>query len=94
MLRHLVSAAALFVLVLPGSAHSASAGADLAFDGGSARERAQVRTALRTSSFDWGLVPERVTVHIGAYGTSRSAPGHISGSTPGSCARERSPGRP
>ena len=77
MLRHLASAAALLALVLPSSALSASAGANLAFAGGSMHERADVRAALRASSFDWGLVRERVTVHIGAYGTSRSTPGHV-----------------
>lgn len=62
-------------LVLPGSA--LAAGGDYGFEGGTPKQRAQVRSALETSSFDWGLVPRRVTVHIGAYGTSYSTPGHV-----------------
>jgi hypothetical protein len=49
----------------------------VAFDGGSVRARAQVRAALQTSSFDWTLVEQQTTVHIGTYGTSHSTPGHV-----------------
>lgn len=76
MLR-LALAAAFLALILPGAARAAAAGADVAFDGGSAREQAQVRAALATSTFDWRLVPRQVTVHIGPYGTSRATPGHV-----------------
>ena len=48
------------------------------FDGGTPRERAQVRSALRASSFDWRVVPVMVTVHIiRDLGTSEAAPGEI-----------------
>ena len=73
----LVLAATLLALVLPGSAVATSAGAYVAFDGGSVRERAQVRAALQTSSFDWAVVQQQTTVHIGTYGTSYSTPGHV-----------------
>jgi hypothetical protein len=77
MLRRLLLAATLLVLLAPGNAGAAASGANVAFDGGSAREREQVRAALATSSFDWTLVPREVTVHIGRYGTSHSTPGHV-----------------
>jgi len=48
------------------------------FDGGTPRERAQVRSALRASSFDWRVLPVVVTIHIVAdLGTSEAAPGEI-----------------
>jgi hypothetical protein len=48
------------------------------FDGGSPSERAQVRLALRASSFDWRVVPVVVTIHIVRdLGTSEAAPGEI-----------------
>lgn len=77
MLRLFLLAATLLALVLPGSAVAARAGADVAFEGGSAREQGQVRAALSASSFDWRLVPQQVTVHIGPYGTSQASPGHV-----------------
>lgn len=77
MVRRLLLAASLLSLLLPASALGASSGADVAFEGGSAREHAQVRAALAASSFDWRLVPRQVTVHIGRYETSHSTPGHV-----------------
>lgn len=76
MLRRLLLAATL-ALVLPGTAAAGTAGADVRFEGGSPREQAQVRAALAASSFDWTLVRRQVTVHVGAYGTSYSTPGHV-----------------
>jgi hypothetical protein len=77
MLRRLVTAATFLTLVLPGSGAAAQAGADVTFEGGSAREQGQVRAALAASSFDWRVVPQQVTVHIGPYGTSQATPGHV-----------------
>ena len=74
MLRRLAAVIAAAV-VLPASAHAA--GGDYVFEGASAKERATVRAALNASSFDWGVVPKQVTVHVGAYGVSRSTPGHL-----------------
>jgi hypothetical protein len=75
MLRRIAIAVAALALLLPGSA--LAAGADVAFEGGSKKDRAQVHAALATSSFDWGLVQQQVTVHIGPYGTSYATPGHV-----------------
>ncbi len=77
MLRPFVLAATLVALVLPGSALPAPGGADVTFDGGTRRERTQVRAALGASAFDWRLLRQRTTVHIGPYGTSRSTPGQV-----------------
>lgn len=75
MLRRLVPLLCLLGLLLPGSA--LAGGGDYVFDGGTQRQQAQVRSALAASSFDWDVVPQRVTMHIGAYGTSHSTPGHV-----------------
>ncbi len=75
MLRRVALTAAAVALFLPGAA--SASGGEVAFDGGSQQEQRQVRTALAVSSFDWSLVPRQVTVHIGRYGTSHSAPGHV-----------------
>ena len=62
-------------LLLPASA--LAAGGDYAFVGANAVERSTVRAALDASSFDWNLVPQEVTIHVGTVGTSHSTPGHI-----------------
>ena len=61
--------------VLPASAQAA--GGSYGFEGASASERSTVRAALNASSFDWGVVPKQVTVHVGRYGVSHSTPGHV-----------------
>jgi hypothetical protein len=74
MLRLLVAVLAA-AFVLPASAQAA--GGSYTFEGASARERSTVRAALNASSFDWGVVPKQVTVHVGRYGVSHSTPGHV-----------------
>jgi hypothetical protein len=74
MLRRLAAVIAAAV-VLPVSAQAA--GGDYVFDGATPRERSTVRAALNASSFDWSVVPNQVTVHVGRYGVSRSTPGNI-----------------
>ena len=64
------------LLCLPTSS-ALAAGGDYGFEGGSPRQQAQVRSALDTTSFDFGIVPAHVTVHIGGYGVSHSTPGHV-----------------
>ena len=71
--RLLAAIVAAFVWV--GSAHGA--GGDYVFDGGSARDRAEVNSALAASSFDWGVVGHRVTIHIGDGVLPLAAPGHV-----------------
>ena len=74
-LRRILPLAAALCAILPGTAQAA--GGNYVFDGGSARQQAQVVKALDTSSFDWSVVPQQVTVHIGAYGVSNATPGHV-----------------
>jgi hypothetical protein len=52
-------------------------GGKVGFDGGTAAERVQVTRALAASTFDWNLVPTRVTVHIAPNIASEAAPGEI-----------------
>ena len=74
MLRRLALVLAV-AFVLPASAQAA--GGDYVFQGASATERSAVRAALNASSFDWGVVPKQVTVHVGSYGVSHSTPGNV-----------------
>jgi hypothetical protein len=74
MLRRIGLVLAL-TLLLPGTA--LAGGGNYAFAGASAVERSTVRAALDASTFDWSVVPQRVTIHVGAYGVSHSTPEHI-----------------
>ncbi|HUH15686.1 MAG TPA: hypothetical protein VML35_07365 [Gaiellaceae bacterium] len=74
MLRRLAATVAA-ALVLPASA--LAAGGDYVFENATPAERSTVRAALNASSFDWGIVPKQVTIHVGPYGTSHATPGHI-----------------
>jgi hypothetical protein len=49
-------------LVAPGLAQAG--GGTYVFDGGTAKERSAVHSALEASSFDWSLVPATITIHI------------------------------
>lgn len=59
-----------------GSAAHASGGSYV-FDGGTPAEQAQVRAALDASAFDWSIVPQTITIHIGRGASSEAAPGEI-----------------
>jgi hypothetical protein len=61
--------AAVALLGVPAAQAS---GGRYVFDGGTRAERGQVTAALNASSFDWGLIPGQVVVHIGG-GTSPHA---------------------
>jgi hypothetical protein len=52
-------------------------GGRYAFAGGTPRQRGEVVRALDASSFDWQLVPARITIHIGPGVSSRATPGEI-----------------
>jgi hypothetical protein len=51
--------------------------ASTVFEGGTAAERAQVTRALEASSFDWRMLPQSVTVHIGRGVDSEATPGNV-----------------
>jgi hypothetical protein len=76
VVRRLVfTVATVLTLALPGQA--LARGGNYVFDGGTAARQAQVHKALDASTFDWSLIPGRVTVHIGAYGVSHARPGDV-----------------
>jgi hypothetical protein len=63
VLRRLgIAVAAIAALSPAGTA--AARGGHYVFDGGTARQQAQVRAALEVSSFDWSIVPATITIHI------------------------------
>jgi hypothetical protein len=74
-MRHLILIAALFALVAPVNAEGS--GGTYTFSGGSEPARAAVRAALEASAFDWGLVPEPVTIQISACGCAGARPGAV-----------------
>jgi len=59
------------------TAFAHAGGGSYVFAGGTAAEQQQVRDALQASSFDWGLVPGTVTIHIGSYAAQEAGPGQI-----------------
>ena len=73
--RLLILAVTLAALAVPGSA--LAGGGDYGFAGAGPAERATVRAALNASAFDWSIVPQHVTIHVGPYGVSHSTPGDI-----------------
>jgi hypothetical protein len=74
-----ILAALVTLLALATAAGTANAAGTSAYavDGGTAREQAQVRAALAASTFDWSLLPQQVTVHIGRGSDSFGTPGHV-----------------
>ena len=62
-------------LAHPGAAFAG--GGDYVFDRGTETQREQVRAALEASTFDWSVVPARVTIHIQPDIPTRATPGHI-----------------
>ena|SRR3989442_8215295 len=66
---------ALAALALTGQAQAA--GGNYVFDGGTAKQRTQVRSALNASSFNWSLVPAQIKIHIAPVGQSYSTRGEI-----------------
>lgn len=62
-------------LLFPASA--LAGGGNYVFEGASPAEQRTVRAALNASTFDWGVVPGSVTIHVGRYGASHSTPGHV-----------------
>jgi hypothetical protein len=43
-------------------------GGKYVFSGGTPKQQATVSAGLEVSSFDWGLIPRAITIHIGPYG--------------------------
>lgn len=74
MLKRLVALVLLALAVAPSALAS---GGNYVFDGGTRAERAQVTAALAASSFNWGLVPGPVVVHIAGATSPHAEPGAI-----------------
>jgi hypothetical protein len=53
-------------------------GGNYTFDGGTAAQRKQVVRALDASSFDWSILPARVTIQIARGLDSEATPAHVS----------------
>jgi hypothetical protein len=70
-----VATLALVALVPAQSAFARSA--SYVFAGGTQAQRAQVTRALEASSFDWSVIPARVTVHIAPGLDSEATPGEV-----------------
>ena len=69
------AAVLLAAFAFAGQAHAT--GGTYVFDGGTQKQKREVKKALDASSFDWSLVPGTVTIHIGSVGTSYATPGHV-----------------
>jgi hypothetical protein len=76
-------ARALSTLLLTGiaalalSGQAQAGGGNYVFDGGTAKQRTQVKAALNASSFNWNLVPARITIHIDPRAQTTSSHGDI-----------------
>jgi hypothetical protein len=75
MRRRFVLLAFLTSLALPGTA--LAGGGSYVFDGGTRAQQREVRSALNASSFDWNVVPARVTIHVRPRLATQAARGHI-----------------
>lgn len=67
---------ALVAATLAVAGPASATGGTYVFDGGNARQQANVRAALGASSFDWSLVPQ-VTIHVARGSDSFARPGEI-----------------
>ena len=65
----------LAALALTGNAQAA--GGNYTVDGGTAKQRAQVKAALNASAFNWSLVPVQIKIHVAPVGESKAVPGEI-----------------
>src|SRR6266516_1829308 len=70
-----LAGAVVAAMLLPSA--GGAVGGRYAFAGGTPRERGEVVRALEASSFDWQLVPARITIHIERGRPSRATPGEI-----------------
>jgi hypothetical protein len=74
MLKRLLVSVVLALVAAPGAR---AAGGNYSFAGGTPAQQSQVRSALNASSFNWGLVPGPVVIHIGRGDGPHAAAGQI-----------------
>jgi hypothetical protein len=77
MRRSILTVLTLLAVSWALAAGAQAAGGTYTFAGGTPREQATVRQALNASSFDWGLVPGTVTIHLVHGQDSYATPGDI-----------------
>lgn len=77
-LVHLLGTATAIVALAGAITSPAEAfGGHYVFQGGTPQERTETTRALDASSFDWGLVPEVIVIHLARGVDSHALPGHI-----------------
>ncbi len=74
MFKRLLVISAFALVLAPGAL---AAGGNYTFDGGTRAQQAQVRSGLNASSFDWGVVPGPIVIHIGRGDGPHAAAGQI-----------------
>jgi hypothetical protein len=77
MRRILAAVLAAAAVAALSSGPALASGGDYVFDGGTRAQQAQVRAALAASSFDWGIVPGTITIHVAPGTDSYAMPGQI-----------------
>jgi hypothetical protein len=75
--RRILTSLAVAFAALASAGPALATGGNYVFDGGTAREQAQVHAALDASAFDWGVVPGPVTIHFVRGVDAEAAPGEI-----------------
>lgn len=77
MARALLTLLASLVLCMSYTQSADARGGNYIFAGATPTQETTVRSALQASSFDWGVVPAKITIHVGDYGVSHATRGHI-----------------
>lgn len=77
MLRALRAAFACALITLAITGTARAAGGTYQFAGGTPAEQAEVKAALDASAFPWSVVPQTITIHVGAGMPTQSVPGQI-----------------
>jgi hypothetical protein len=75
--RALLTVLASLVLCLTYTQSADARGGNYKFAGTTPTQETTVRNALQASSFDWGVVPAEITIHVGDYEVSHATRGHI-----------------
>jgi hypothetical protein len=73
----LLGAIAVVLTLLSTAPRASASGGQYVFDGGTAAEQSTVRSALNASSFNWGIVPGTITIHITRSVTTEATAGEI-----------------
>ena len=77
LIRYAVALASVLFAVFAFAGLAHAGGGNYVFEGGTAAQQGQVRSALEASSFNWGLVSQQITIKIAPIGRDYSVPGEI-----------------